>query len=222
MVARPRKSSSRKHARDVAQDRGSGVFWIDHAEIVEADAEWLAGAERLTLWNVGVPPGFLARLPRLWWLDIRGGTARDLEVSRSCAGLRYLCVNQVRGLLDLELLATHVRLELLSLYGLAQVRAAPSLRALKSLRRLEVGQMKALGELEPLLEAPQLRELLLHKVVLPTERDVARINRHPSLEAFSWTALDVPARISEPVIRAIPLAPARSMHPEEWFDGLRS
>lgn len=215
-------AKTHKPAREVAQDRGSGVFWIDHAKIVEADAGWLGGAERLTLWNVRVPPGFLSRLPRLWWLDIRGGTATDLEVSRGCTGLRYLCVNQVRGLADLALLATHVRLELLALYGLAQVREVPSLRGLEKLARIEVGQMKGLRELAPLLEAPRLRELFLSKLVSPTERDVDLIDRHASLKAFSWYAVDVPARISRPILERITLPNARSMHPEEWFDAAAS
>jgi hypothetical protein len=38
-------------------------------------------------------------------------------------------------------------------------------------------------------------------------------------EAFSWSALDVPLRISQPVLERITLPKARSMHPEEWFDG---
>lgn len=217
MSPRSRSASGKKPARDVAQDRGDGVFWLDHAKIVEADAAWLADAQRLTLWNVHVPPGFLARLPRLWWLDIRGGTASNLEVSRGCTGLRYLSVNQIRGLANLELLTTHVRLELLALYGLARVKAIPSLRGLKKLARIELGQMKGLRELAPALEAPRLRELLLKKVVSPTERDVDLINRHPSLKAFSWYAVDVPARISQPVVDRITLPQARSMHPEEWF-----
>jgi predicted exporter len=53
--------AKRARAKDVAQDRGAGVFFIDHAEILEEDYELLKSAERLTLWNVRVPAGFLAR-----------------------------------------------------------------------------------------------------------------------------------------------------------------
>jgi hypothetical protein len=212
------KAARGRPAREVAQDRGAGVFWIDHARIVDDDATWLRDAQRLTLWNVQVPPGFLARLPKLWWLDLRGGSAPNLEVTRGCTGLRYLAVRHVRGLADLGLLTAHVRLELLALYALAQVREAPSLRRCTDLLRLEVGQMKALSELGPMLEAPRLRELHLQNRVVPSDRDVAAIQGHRSLRAFGWSYADLPARIFEPVMRRILHPEARAMHPEEWFD----
>lgn len=87
----------------MVKDQGAGAFWIDHAEIVLDDLSWLVPAERLTLWNVVVPGGLLAQLSMLWWLDLRGGSAADLECARGCERLRYLQVNQVRGMCDLDL-----------------------------------------------------------------------------------------------------------------------
>jgi hypothetical protein len=93
--------AKRARAKDVAQDRGAGVFWIDHAEILGEDYELLKSAERLTLWNVRVPTGFLARLRRLWWVDLRGGSASGLDIVVGADNLQYLAVNQVRGMRDL-------------------------------------------------------------------------------------------------------------------------
>jgi hypothetical protein len=39
----------RQPARVVAKRRGDYAYWIDHAEIVEQDYEWLASLEPLTV-----------------------------------------------------------------------------------------------------------------------------------------------------------------------------
>ncbi|NOU29499.1 MAG: hypothetical protein HOO96_16465 [Polyangiaceae bacterium] len=209
--------AKRSPAREKAQDRGNGVFWIDHATIVGTDRAWLEGAERMTLWNVVVPDGFLADLPKLWWLDLRGGTASDLRVARGCAHLRYLQVNQVRGLGDLGALSEHASLELLSLYGLAQVRTLPSLRSLTKLKRMQIGQMRNLPMLGAALDAPHLEELLLSKRVGVSESDLERINSHPAIKAFYWNVEDVAASRFEPILARIALPSASVMHPEAWM-----
>ncbi|HMR10238.1 MAG TPA: hypothetical protein PKA88_30890 [Polyangiaceae bacterium] len=210
--------TKRHKARDVAQDRGCGEFWIEHAKITADDLEWLASAERLTLWNVQVPDGFLSKLDKLWWLDLRGGSAANLTAAEGCKKLRYLCVNQVRGMHDLSLVTSFKALQHLSLYGLAKVQAVPSLRGLKELLRLEVGQMRTLEALGGLLDAPKLEELLIHNLVGITDKDVKRINSHRSLRVFDWIALDVPVELSAPVVKAVKLERAKSMHAIEWFE----
>ena len=209
-----------KPAREVMKERGPGDLWLNHAEITPDDLTWLVSAERLTLWNVRVPTGLLAQLPALWWLDLRGGSATDLSWIGDCANLRYLQVNQVRGLCDLTLLSTFKPLQLLSLYGLSKVVEVPSLQGLAQLRRLEIGQMRALPTLGALLDAPNLKELAIIKRVGITERDVARINGHPSLEQFVWATDDVPSRISDPIIASIRLPCARIIDATEWFSSL--
>jgi hypothetical protein len=67
----------RAKALEAADWRGAHELWLDHGEIVGDDLEWMAEVERLTLWNVVIPAGFLARLGHLWWLDVRGGTGVD-------------------------------------------------------------------------------------------------------------------------------------------------
>lgn len=109
-------ATKRARAKDVARKRaGHASFWIDHAEIVEEDIEWLARATHLTLWNVQVPMGFFSRMQQLWWLDIRGGSAENLDLVRGATTLQYLAVNQIRGLRDLSVLMALPNLRLLDL-----------------------------------------------------------------------------------------------------------
>jgi hypothetical protein len=115
------------------RERAPGDFWISHKAVTEADIERLADAERLTVWNVRFPDGSLAALPKLWWLDLRGGSRTDLSLLQGCVGLRGLVVNQVRGLQDATAISSLPRLELLSLYGLARLRALPALASLDDL-----------------------------------------------------------------------------------------
>jgi hypothetical protein len=209
--------AKRARAKDVAQDRGAGVFFIDHAEILEEDYELLKSAERLTLWNVRVPAGFLARLRRLWWVDLRGGSASDLDVVVGADNLQYLAVNQVRGMRDLSLIRHLRRLRFINLYGLPHVSALPSLKGLTQLKRAELGLMPGLKSLKPLLEAPNLRELLFSKKMSVRPADVKGIIDHPAIKRFDWFAEDVPDKVWQPIVEKIGLPEAEHLHPEEWF-----
>jgi hypothetical protein len=113
--------------------RNNRVLWLDHVELIDEDLEWLAATERLTLWNVKGPAGLLAKLERLWWLDLRGGSAMDLSVAKGAGNLQYLAVNQVRGICDLSLVSDMPKLRYLSLYGLPKVAALPLCRRLVNL-----------------------------------------------------------------------------------------
>lgn len=208
----------RRSAEASAQWRSSDSVWMDHAVLGPSDAEWLSDARRLTLWAVKVPPGLLASLPQLEWLDIRGGSATSIDYISEGRNLKYLQLNQIRGLNDLSALSGLGTLELLSLYGLPQVRQLPSLGSLARLRRLEVGSMKGLSELAPALDAPVLAELVLLRSVALAEGDPDAIKNHPMLRAFAWFAEDVPVKTWMPVVEHVGLPPARSLHPEEWFE----
>lgn len=211
-------STARKPARDVAQIRSEHEVWIDQAKLEDSDVEWLQTVRWLTLWNVTTPPGFLATLPMLEALDIRGGTATDLSVLDGCDGLRLLIVNQIRGLSDLSVIESLTNLEYLQLYGLKQVVEAPSLASLEALVRMEVGQMKGLPELGGLLDAPSLDVLELLKDTTVSDADVERIQSHPTLSAFAWWAMDVPKARSAPVIEAINLPLPQSLDSRKWFE----
>jgi hypothetical protein len=190
---------------------------IDHAVVTEADREWLEPVRRLTLWAVKAPPGFFRGLPRLEWLDVRGGSGETAAFVEDCSQLRYLAINQVRGMRDLTPISDLPALELLSLYGLPQVRTLPSLIRCESVRRIEAGSLKGIEQLGPLLEAPRLEELVLIRAVALSPSDPERIAGHPTLKAFDWFAEDVPNKVWVPVVEQVGKTKARTMHPEEWF-----
>src|SRR3546814_10467712 len=75
----------------------------------------------------------------------------------------------------------------LSLYGLAKVAVLPSLATLSDLKRVELGQMKGISSIGPVLEAPELRELSLLKIVPVAREDIPLLQRHPTLERFDWS-----------------------------------
>lgn len=210
--------SGRRPALERAQHRGDGEVWIDHAKLAESDQEWLQDVEHLTLWNVTAPPGFLARLPRLWLLDVRGGSGSDLRRLEGCESLRGLVVNQVQGLNDLSALVTLTNLEFLSVYGLKQVLTIPSLEANTHLRRVDVGRMTGLSSLGGLLEAPALEELFVVGKVAVTDEDVARIRSMGTVRSFDWFADgQVPDKRWVPVCESLGLPKAKACFPREWF-----
>lgn len=197
--------------------RDKGDWWIDHATIIEDDLSWLSDAHTLTLWNVQAPARFFSRLKRLSWLDIRGGSGGDLSACAGLANIRYLAVNQVRGISDLSVIATLESLVYIDLYGLKQVRMLPSLSGLYQLRCARIGQMRGLPSLGGLLDAPRLEDLCLHNFVTVPPADVARINVHPTLQTFSWSFEDAPARLWEPVMKAVQLPSIPAHFPKNWF-----
>lgn len=163
--------------------RGSGVA-IDHACIVEEDLPWLLPIKRLSLWDVDVPHGFLAKLPNLWWLDIRGGSAKDIMVADGADKLECLIVNQIRGLEDLSLLTSFRQLRFLSVYGLPKLVSFPDLSPLTQLEHADIGQLKGLRSLIGILSAPNLKELYMVRRVNISEEDLDCMSAHQSLEKF--------------------------------------
>ena len=204
-------------ARDVAGGRGTDEVRLDHAAIEPADLDWLAPVRRLTLWAVEVPDGFLGTLPNLEWLDVRGGSGASADFVVGCDRLRYLQVNQVRGLSDVSAVGDLDTLELLSLYGLPQLTEFPDLARLRSLARLELGSLKGLKSLAPALAAPALAELHLIGSVSMDADDPRRIREAAQVKAFGWDAEDVPVRVWEPVVRTVDRPAARAIMPAEWF-----
>ena len=204
-------------ARDFARGRGTAEVWIDHAVIEPSDFDWLAPVRRLTLWAVDLPDGLLASLPNLDWLDVRGGSGASADFVMGCDRLRYLQINQVRGLSDASAVGSLEDLELLSLYGLPKVTALPSLARLRSLARLELGSLKGLASIAPALDAPALEELFLIRAVSLGADDPCRIRDASQVKAFSWFAEDVPNRIWEPIVRLVDKPAAPTINAAEWF-----
>lgn len=213
----------RRPALSVAQDHGDHSVYLHLAEIVEEDIEWLKSVECLTLWNVTIPCGFLARLKRLWWLDIRGGSGTNLETVRGANNLRYLAVNQVRGMRDVAIAGELPSLEYLDLYGLPQLTNLPSFANSRLLERANLGQLRGLTSLDGILNAPSLRELLLIRKINVSPADVDRIRHHPTLQHFTWFAEDVPNKVWCPVVESIELPPVQlAQFAAEWFKTKRS
>jgi hypothetical protein len=208
---------TRKPAKEAVSKRDNGALWIDHAVITESDFSWLQDVTALTLWNVTLPPKFLARLPHLRGLDWRGGSATNLEILEGAHNLGYLVVNQVRGMVDLSLLPSLSSLKLLSLYGLPKLNSLPSLQLLNKLLRIQIGQVKFLQSIGPALEAPHLQELLLSKFVGVTQKDIDSIRNHKHLANFSWDILDTPRRVYESTMQQIHLPLAKSEFPDKWY-----
>ncbi|MDX8354346.1 leucine-rich repeat domain-containing protein [Cognatiyoonia sp. IB215182] len=211
-------ATKRPSAIDVAKWRSSVDVWIDHADIFSDDVARFEAVEKLTLWNVAYPVDLFARMPRLWWLDVRGGTVKNFQSLATAQGLRYLCINQIRGLEDLSDISSLKKLEYLSLYGLSKVETLPELSDLSSLRRVEVGQMKGLQSLDPIWKAQQLEEIQLMKEVPAGPDDLKPINNMPNLKAFSWVAIDVPAKRSRAINEGVSVPKARSLHATDWFE----
>lgn len=209
--------AKKARARDVAGGRGSREIRIDHAVIEPADLDWLAPVRRLTLWAVDLPEGFLATLPNLEWLDVRGGSGASADFVIGCDRLRYLQINQVRGLSDVSAVGDLVTLEMLSLYGLPKVSVLPSLARLWALARLELGSLKGLTSIAPALDAPALAELCLIRAVSMDADDPRRIRDAAQIKAFDWFAEDVPVRAWEPVVRLVDKPAAPAINPEVWF-----
>jgi hypothetical protein len=197
--------------------RGRHV-WIDHQIVRRSEVELLVGARSMALWNVRVPNDFYARLPNLRLLDLRGGSAENLEPITLAPLLKGLVVNQVRGLRDLSALTRLKDLEILSLYGIPGVTRLPSLADLRRLRRVELGQMRDLNDLSTLAAAPALEELYLSRKLDITVDSMKPLQGHPTLRAFDWFWEDVPASRALPVLNALPLPDPPLMRPEDWFD----
>jgi len=205
--------------RAAARWRGSDDVWLDHVSLKAEDREWLVGARWLTVWAVKVPDGFFASLPQLEFLDLRGGSGTSLGgVVEGCRHLRYLEVNQVRGVSDVDVLPTLTSLELLSLYGQPKIRSLPSFAPLRKLRRVELGSLKGLSGLTGLHDAPALEELLLMNAVAVADDDAARLAVHPTLTHFDRLAdSGPPVSVWEPFRRTVAKPAARALHASEWF-----
>ena len=210
-------AKKRGQTLELAKRRNNRVLRLDHVELLDEDVEWIASAERLTLWNVKVATGLLARLDKLWWLDIRGGSAFNLEVAKGAAKLQYLAINQVRGMFDLSIISELTGLRYLDLYGLPHVTQLPSLSALLTLEHARLGQMRGLLSLHGLLEAPHLRELELVRKINVNAEDVDGVINHPAIKQFSWFAEDVPNKTWSPVVEKICLPAVPTRNPEDWF-----
>ena len=192
-------------------------MYLDHARLTLEDLGWLTHVERLTLWAVDIQTDLLRDIPRLSWLSLRGGSAVDLSAIDGCNRLRYLQINQIRGLTNIDPVADIASLQFLSLYGQPGLVAFPSLVGLIELRRVELGSLKGLLEVSGMLEAPGIEELYLIKMVRLSPGDIDLLAAYTPLRHFYWLGEDVADKVWVPVRDRLALPPAETLFPEEWF-----
>ena len=115
--------------------------------------------EDVTLRSITLPDlTLLTSLPKLWSLDIKLGGTKDLAMLPELRSLKYLELWMVRGLRDLEPIASLTSLQSLFLQALVRIEVLPSLHALAVLRRAVVISMKNFRDLQPIADAPALEE----------------------------------------------------------------
>jgi hypothetical protein len=192
------------------QDRGDGVFWIDHLTLADAEIDALANARNLTLWNVKVPGDFFERLPGLRSLDLRGGSGKNIDPVAGAHGLVNLTVNQVRGITSVDAIVELRDLESLSLYGLAHLERLPSLAPLTKLRMVQLGQMRSFRDLSPVAEAPALEDLRFVRKLGIDADSMKPLLGHPTLKVFDWFWEDVAASQALPVLAVLGLPKPKS------------
>ena len=198
--------------------RPDGSVFISHRNVKLAELDQLASVRHLTLWNVTFDSGApIAKLEKLQWLDIRGGTRQDLSVLEGCDQLAGVQINQVRNLTDISVLSELTGLRILSLYGLSSLMTLPEMGQLKALRRLELGQLRSLADWQGLSTPPALEELLFHNKLFPDLAVIEDLAKHPGLRSFEWIAPDEPARKVAAVRDLLHRDKATIVLPDKWL-----
>ena len=103
---------------------------------------------------------YVARLPRLWSLDIKLGGIQDLSAIADKQSIKYLELWQIRGLSDISVISSLSGLQYLFLQALRNVTSIPDLSRLTNLRRLLLDNMKGLMDVSAIGEAPVLEEFI--------------------------------------------------------------
>ena len=171
------------------RDDGDGSAWVIGTKLVDGDVDRLQHVRYLTLLDTRVPADFLARLPQLELLDLRGAlSARTASQLAAVPKLRALAINRARTLTELPPLGSS--LEFLDLYGLSQLTALPPMQGLTNLRRVNLGQLRSLTDWTPLATLPHLEELELTNHLTPDLDVLAQLATHPTFTRFGWSAPD--------------------------------
>lgn len=122
----------------------------------------LSCLQHLTIASITLPDlSILRPLSNLRSLAITLGGTKDLQLLPKIGALRYLQLLMVRGLADLEPIASVRTLQYLFLRALRNVTVLPSLGRLHKLRRVHLETMKGLVDLQPVAKAPGLEELVV-------------------------------------------------------------
>src|SRR5437870_428084 len=117
--------------------------------------------EDVTLRSISTPGiEYVARLPRLWSLDIKLGGIQDLSAIAGKESIKYLELWQIRGLSDISVVASLSGLQYFFLQALRNVTSIPDLSQLTKLRRLVLDNMKGLKDVSAIGQVTALEEFI--------------------------------------------------------------
>src|SRR5207244_7008721 len=115
--------------------------------------------EDVTLRSISTPGiEYVARLPRLWSLDIKLGGIQDLSAIAGKESIKYLELWQIRGLSHISVVASLSGLQYFFLQALRNVTSIPDLSQLTNLRTLVLDNMKGLKIVSAFGKAPACEE----------------------------------------------------------------
>ena len=99
----------------------------------------------VTLRSISTPDiEYIAKLLRLWSLDIKLGGIQSLSAISGKESIKYLELWQIRALSDIGVVSSLNGLQYLFLQALRNVSRIPDLSALTNLRRIHFEKMKGL------------------------------------------------------------------------------
>lgn len=126
---------------------------------------------------------FLRRLPQLWSLDLKLGSASDLSALEGLEELKYLELWQIKGLADTSFISTLTGLEALFLQSLRRVTQLPDFSPLERLRRIHLDNMKGITDITPVLGAPALEEFICVSIANLQPQDFAALLERGQLKS---------------------------------------
>jgi hypothetical protein len=137
-------------------------LWLEgHTRDLDVVSE-LRTLRRLSLRSIRLSGLAMFRsLRQLESLELKLGSTADLRDLPGVGRLRRFEAWLVRGLADVEAVASVSSLQTLVLQALKRVTALPKLSCLAALRRVHIETMKSLTDLSPVAAAPSLEELLV-------------------------------------------------------------
>jgi hypothetical protein len=166
----------------------------------------LKSLERLTIRSITLPDlSWLTSLHNLWWLAIKLGGTRNLDLLPRVGRLKYLELWMIRGLTNIEAISKIETLQYLFLQDLKNVTKLPSFKRLQKLKRLGLDSMKGITDLSPLNEAAALEQLLVVSARQLQVEDFKPLVGHSSLKRASVGLCSI--RKNEQVERLLGLPP---------------
>lgn len=128
---------------------------------------------------------FLVNLNKIWSLDIKLGSAKDLTAISKLSGLKYLELWQLRELKDIEFIASSASIQSIMLQSLPNIVAIPNLKDCRMLRKLQLENMKGLKDLSGIRNAPALEEFILYDGKCQSPRDLIPVLENENIKKIT-------------------------------------